>query len=145
MSKFTKGQSGNPAGRPPGSRSFQTQLRAALKEHGEEILEKLIERAKKGEPMSGRFLIERLLPAMKSAPVQVPLQLEGSPVDQAEQTKDALAEGMLTLDEARTLLDALRTVEVVRAASELSDRVNETETKLALLQSALAARERHGT
>ena len=53
MSKFTKGQSGNPAGRPPGSRSFQTQLRAALEEHGEEILEKLIERAKRGSRPPG--------------------------------------------------------------------------------------------
>ena len=77
MSKFVKGQSGNPAGRPPGSKSFQAELRAALEEHGEEILEKLIERAKKGETTSGRFLSERLMPAMKSAPVQVPLRLEG--------------------------------------------------------------------
>ena len=38
MSKFVKGESGNPAGRPPGSKSFQAQLRAALEEHGEEIL-----------------------------------------------------------------------------------------------------------
>ena len=115
-------------------RSFQTQLRAALEEHGEEILEKLIERAKKGEPTSGRFLIERLMPAMKSTPVQVPLRLEGSPLEQAEQIKSALAEGLLTLDEARTLLDALRTVEVVRTATELSDRVSKTEAKVALLQ-----------
>jgi hypothetical protein len=143
MSKFTKGQSGNPAGRPPGSRSFQTQLRAALEEHGEEILEKLIERAKKGEPTSGRFLIERLMPAMKSAPVQVPLRLEGSPLEQAEQIKSALAEGLLTLDEARTLLDALRTVEVVRTATELSDRVSKTEAKLALLQSPSATSNGH--
>ena len=42
MSKFVKGESGNPAGRPPGSKSFQAQLRTALEEHGEEILEKLI-------------------------------------------------------------------------------------------------------
>ena len=145
MSKFAKGQSGNLAGRPPGSKSFQTQLRAALEEHGPEILEKLIERAKKGEPTSGRFLIERLLPAMKSAPVQVPLRLEGSPVEQAEQIKNALAEGLLTLDEARTLLDALQTVEVVRVASELADRVSRTEAKLALLQSAPAAHDSHGT
>ena len=144
MSKYTKGQSGNPAGRPPGSKSFQTQLRAALEEHGPEILEKLIERAKKGEPTSGRFLIERLLPAMKSSPVQVPLRLEGSPLDQAEQIKNALAEGLLTR-RARTLLYALQTVEVVRAASVLSDRVSKIGAKLALLQSAPAARDSHGT
>jgi uncharacterized membrane-anchored protein len=138
MSKFVKGESGNPAGRPPGSKSFQAQLRAALEEHGEEILEKLIERAKKGESTSGRFLIERLMPAMKSAPVQVPLRLEGSPVDQAAQIKNALAEGLLALDEARALLDALRTVEVVKAASELPDRIKEIEDRLAVLQSAPA-------
>jgi len=143
MSKFAKGQSGNPAGRPPGSKSFQAQLRAALEEHGEEILEKLIERAKKGEPTSGRFLIERLMPAMKSAPVQVPLRLEGSSLEQAEQIKSALAEGLLTLDEARTLLDALRTVEVVRTATELCDRVSKTEAKLALLQSPSATGNGH--
>ena len=135
MSKYAKGQSGNPAGRPPGSKSFQSELRAALEAHGPEILEKLIERAKNGEPSSGRFLIERLLPTVKSAPVQVPLRLEGSPVEQAEQIKTALAEGLLTLDEARTLLDALRTVEVVKAASELPDRIKEVEDNIALLRS----------
>ena len=78
------------------------------------------------------------MPAMKSAPVQMPLRLEGSPVDQAAQIKNALAEGLLALDEARALLDALRTVEVVKAASELPDRIKEIEDRLAVLQSAPA-------
>jgi hypothetical protein len=36
------------------------------------------------------------------------------------------------------LLDALRTVEVVKAASELPDRMKEIEDRLAVLQSAPA-------
>jgi len=133
MPKFVKGQSGNPAGRPPGNRSLQSQLRAALEEHAEEILQKVIERAKKGEPTSGRFLIERILPAAKSASVQVPLELEGTPVEQAEQIKRRLAEGLLTLEEARALMDSLRTVEELKVIAELPDRVRKLEGQLSIL------------
>jgi len=65
MSKFVKGQSGNPAGRPPGSKSFQAELRAALEEHGEEILEKLIER---GSPRRSTAAAEGRVPAFPSRP-----------------------------------------------------------------------------
>ena len=72
MSKYTKGQSGNPAGRPPGSKSFQTNFAPLSRSMG-------------------------------------------------------------------------RRVEVLRAPSELSDRVSKIEAKLALLQSDPTACDSHET
>ena len=109
MPQWEKGQSGNPAGRPVGSKNVQSQLYEELQTHGLEILAPLIEKAKSGESPAGRFLLRRLLPAVKSAPIQVPLLLEGSPSQQAEQVKQRLAESLLTIEEAKAnLADALR-------------------------------------
>lgn len=133
MAQWTKGQSGNPAGRPPGSRNVQTELREALNAHGQDLLDQLVEKAKAGESTALRFLLKRLLPSAKSAPIQVPLQLEGTAAEQAEQVKHRLAEGLLTFDEARGLLDAIHAVELTKETAELSQKVRELEEKLDLV------------
>ena len=133
MTQWTKGQSGNPAGRPVGSKNVQTELREALDAHGKDLLDQLVEKAKAGESTALRFLLKRLLPSAKSTTIQVPLQLEGTPVQQAEQIKNRLAEGLLTFEEARGLLAAVHTVELTREAAELSQKVRELEEKLNLV------------
>ena len=65
MSQWEKGQSGNPAGRPPGSKNAQTELRAELQAHGKEILGQLVEKAKTGELVTARFLLRHILPAAR--------------------------------------------------------------------------------
>jgi len=132
MPQWEKGQSGNPAGRPPGSKNAQTDLREALEAHGKAILDQLVEKAKAGDQTTARFLLKRLLPGARSAPLQVPIQLEGTAVQQAEQVKNALAESLLTLEEAQGLLAAIHTVELTREAAELSKRVGELEEMLNL-------------
>jgi hypothetical protein len=133
MTQWTRGQSGNPAGRPVGSKNVQTELREALDAHGKDLLDQLVEKAKAGESTALRFLLKRLLPSAKSTTIQVPLQLEGTPVQQAEQIKNRLAEGLLTFEEARGLLAAIHTVELTREAAELSQKVRELEEKLNLV------------
>jgi uncharacterized protein DUF5681 len=130
MSQWEKGQSGNPAGRPPGSKNAQTELRAELQAHGKEILGQLVEKAKTGELVTARFLLRHILPAARSAPIQVPMQLEGSPVQQAEQVKQRLVDGLITLEEAQALLNTTQTVELIRVASELPEKLRELEEKV---------------
>jgi hypothetical protein len=130
MPQWEKGQSGNPAGRPVGSKNAQTDLREALEAHGKAILDQLVEKAKAGDQTTARFLLKRLLPGARSAPIQVPIQLEGTAVEQAEQVKNALAESRLTLEEAQALLAAIHSVELTREAAEISERVGKLEEML---------------
>ena len=63
---FRKGQSGNPAGRPPRQREedeIAARARALLAEEAEAILRSCIERAKNGDPVALRLCMDRILPA----------------------------------------------------------------------------------
>lgn len=71
---WKKGQSGNPAGRPKGSRNAITimklalegDLRTRLKKDAAEILEKAIELAKNGDQAMIKLLVDKMIPTSKS-------------------------------------------------------------------------------
>ena len=77
MSKFKKGQSGNPAGRPMGSRNKMTVLAEKLfdeKLFGEDkkadaIITKAIELAESGDTACIRLCLDRIAPPRKDRPV----------------------------------------------------------------------------
>jgi len=64
MAKFQKGQSGNPSGKPKGTRNKITVLfERLLDENAQPLIEKAIELAKAGDVPSLRLLIDRIAPA----------------------------------------------------------------------------------
>lgn len=60
------GQSGNPAGRKPGSGEVAA-LRAGIREHVPAIVQKLVEAALAGDTGAARLLLERVIPPMKAS------------------------------------------------------------------------------
>ena len=85
--QFEKGQSGNPAGRPRGSRNKSTLLlEQTLANDGEAIVNKAIEMAKDGDPIALRLCIERLLPRRKHEPIECELP----PIEKAADAVAAL-------------------------------------------------------
>lgn len=71
---FKPGQSGNPKGRPRGSKNRSTVIKAAiegamldrLEEDAVAVLEKTIDMAKKGDRTCIKILMDRLLPARRA-------------------------------------------------------------------------------
>jgi Family of unknown function (DUF5681) len=105
--QFQKGQSGNPAGRPRGSRNKTTVLMQNLLEgEAEAIARKAIEMAKDGDMAAIRVCMDRLAAIRRKGPIAFELP----PVHKARDTVaavttviSALAAGDLTTSEAADL------------------------------------------
>lgn len=72
--KFQKGHSGNPNGRPKGARSKSTLLAEALLENNVvDICNRLIVEAKGGNMQAIKIVIDRILPPRKDHPITIDL------------------------------------------------------------------------
>src|SRR3954464_4467798 len=79
---FQVGQSGNPKGRPKGSRNKTTLLVEALLEgEADTIVRKLIEKAKDGDSTALRLCLNRLLPPRRDRPIVFDLAEIKNPED----------------------------------------------------------------
>ncbi|WP_333995074.1 DUF5681 domain-containing protein [Burkholderia orbicola] len=129
MTQFKKGQSGNPAGKPRGTRDKRTALRELLQPHAADLVAKAVELAKAGDTTALRICIDRCIPAIKAkdAPVDLP-DLTGSLVEQGEAVMRAMAHGRITPDEANAVM------QVISAQARIIE-VDELEKRLAALES----------
>src|SRR5262245_21794252 len=104
---FQKGESGNPTGRPRGSRNRATLLmEKLLADDAEAIGCKAIAMAKQGDMAAIRLCMDRLAPARKGEPVAFDLPPLDKPADSvaaAATIVAAVAAGELTPSEAAEL------------------------------------------
>jgi hypothetical protein len=107
--RFLPGQSGNPAGKRPGTRNRATLIREAF-DDGEEmaVARSVIDKAKEGDAVSARFLLGLLCPRPRSRGRAITLTLPdgaraGDTVAAFNATLQAMAAGEITPDEALTI------------------------------------------
>jgi hypothetical protein len=104
---FQKGTSGNPAGRPLGSRNKATiALEALLDGEGEAITRKAIELAKTGDATALRLCLDRIISPRRDRPVSFRLPPITTAADAAQASATlvaAVAGGDLTPGEAAEL------------------------------------------
>jgi Family of unknown function (DUF5681) len=119
--RFQPGQSGNPAGRPPGALNKKTlATEAMLAQRAEASVAKIIDRADNGEPAAMRLCMERMAPSAGSRPLPFELPPVETPEDVAAAARavmKAMAEGEIAPRETVNLLA------VVAAAARIADRV----------------------
>lgn len=124
---FTKGQSGNPAGRRLGSRNKASlAVDALLEGEAEAITRKAIELAKAGDGPALRLCLDRISPPRRERTVPFalpPIETTGDLTKATAALLAAVAEGALTPSEASELgklVDAhVRAIE----AADLSERL----------------------
>ena len=132
--RFQKGVSGNPAGRPRGSRNKTSLLaEALLEQEAESLVRQLIDLAKAGDLAALRLCIERLVPKPKGRP----LQFELAPISTAEDALQALYQilagvgaGDLTAGEAQALVSMVETTLKAIEVHDLEQRLNALEERV---------------
>ena len=94
MGQWSRGVSGNPSGRPLGSRNRSTLLlEQLLRDQQEALVGKAIELALKGNPVALRLCLERLHPALKERCIELPLP-EVTDIAQATVAVSAILTGV---------------------------------------------------
>ena len=132
--RFEKGKSGNPKGKPTGAKDKRTELRALLQPHAAGLLQKAVDMALEGDPAALRMCLDRLIPTIKATaePVKCILPTTGTLADQGAAIYQAVARGEIGTDEAVTLM------QVLQAQCRIVE-ISEFEARLAALEQGQGA------
>ncbi len=121
------GQSGNPAGRKPGTGEV-AKLRAAIAEHVPAIIERLKQQALDGDVQAARLLMERAIAPLKSIePAQALALPDGTLTEQGRAVLASVAAGELAPGQGSALLSAIGALARVAELDELVRRIEALE------------------
>ena len=130
---FVKGQSGNPNGRPEGSRNKATILAQALFDgQAEELIQKCIQMALDGDSTAMRLCIERLVPPRKDRPVNLDLPQMKCVEDTIKAMaviSSGVADGELTPSEGQVLSGMVENYRKAIETTELEERISNLEKR----------------
>ena len=132
--QFGKGTSGNPSGRPAGSRNHATLLMESILEgEAEQLTQKAIELALGGDITALRLCLERLIPPRKDRPIHLLLP----PIENVQQislamtrVSAAIGEGEITPMEGEVLANILAAHKAVLVTGDLERRMDELEQRM---------------
>lgn len=131
---FKKGQSGNPAGRPPGSRhKHLVAAELLLDGEAEKLTRKAIELALDGDPACLRLCIDRILPPRKERPL---VGLNIPPVKSLEDVSGAMAavvehvtDGTMTPSEGAAVTGLIQSFSDATHLADMTRRLELLEAK----------------
>lgn len=129
--RFKPGQSGNPAGRPIGSRNTTTlAVEALLEGQAEAVTQRVVNAALEGDMAAIKIVIDRVAPARKSRPIRINLPAIGDAhgISQAQAAVvAATACGELTIEEATGLSGLLEARRKALETEQLEMRLQRLE------------------
>ncbi len=130
---WQKGQSGNPTGKPAGTRNKATIMVQSIMERGaKEITDVVVGLAKEGDLSAARLVLERLVPPAKERPIFLAMPDTGSAEGIAEAQQAilrAVAAGELLPGEAATLAGIVEARRKAVETLELEQRITALESK----------------
>lgn len=145
MGRFKPGQSGNPAGRKPGTKTARTKLVEALADDLPGLLAATKEAALGGDMVAMRLLLERALPVNKQAGALLDLPAMQDATDltgKATAVLDAIANGEVPPEVGAQLVTAITSAARVAELDALTARLDDMEERLGLADRMRKARER---
>ena len=125
--RWKAGESGNPAGRKPGTGDV-AKVRAAIAARVPELLAKLMTQALEGDTSAARLLLARAIAPLKAAEQPQALSLpDGSLTDQGRAVLTAVAAGALAPGQGSQLITAIGALARVAEIDELTARITKLE------------------
>ena len=126
--KFKKGQSGNPNGRPRGIRDKRTAYRALFEKESNTLIKKAIELAKSGDTTCLKMCIDRIVSPYRARDQLIKLDnLTGTLTEKGEKIIQAMGNGLVAPSDASSMLSALAAQARVVEIDELEKRVSQLE------------------
>ena len=124
---FKKGQSGNPSGRPRGSRhKVSLAIDSLLAGEAEVLTRKAIDLALEGDLIALRLCLERLCPPVKQRPIRIDMptvESAAEAVGAMTVVLESMSQGEITPGEAQALADVIEQFRRVLEAEELEQRI----------------------
>jgi hypothetical protein len=107
--RWLPGQSGNAAGKRPGTRNRATLLREFLRDGEEgEAVRAIIEKAKAGHWAAARFVIEGIAPKPRGRLIELDLPEDAALPDAIDRVVQLMACGEISMEEAQLTIRVLR-------------------------------------
>jgi len=128
MSKFQKGKSGNPRGRPKGRRGRFSTLKKRLESKGEKIVDVVVGRALEGDSVALRICMERLIPVIKPGDEKIDLKHLGKdPIEIGQNAVKAMVNGTISVSQAELIISVANQLCSVLDYKELESRMDDLE------------------
>ncbi len=127
------GQSGNPKGRPVGSRNKKNVIAEEFEKDGSEVARVVMNAALEGDMQAANMVLQRLSPPLRARAEKVTFELTpDAPLhQQANQVLASVAEGAIDPETGKMLIDCIQSVAGIRAVDELEARLIALEEKQA--------------
>lgn len=130
---FQPGQSGNPAGKKPGTMDKRTACRKLLEPYAPALVEKMVELALEGDTTALKMCLDRLVAPFR--PIAEPftaLPIENASTARGLQSMgaaiiNAAATGQLSTDDARALAGLLESQRKMIEISDIVERIEKLE------------------
>lgn len=125
------GQSGNPKGRPVGSRNRKNVIAEEFEKDGSEVARVVMNAALEGDMQAANMVLQRLSPPLRARAEKVTFELTpDAPLhQQANQVLASVAEGAIDPETGKLLIDCIQSVAGIRAVDELEARLIALEEK----------------
>jgi AAA domain/Family of unknown function (DUF5681) len=136
--RFLPGTSGNPRGRKAGVPNKRSPLEARIAEHGEAIMDKVIEAALDGDLQAAGIALQRISPSLKARAPTVTFELDCDATysDQASAVLSAVARGEVDPETGRMLIDCISAAAGLRRFDDFAEQLELLRQSVATLEDA---------
>jgi hypothetical protein len=134
--RWQKGQSGNPAGRPKGARNRTSAIAEKMLEaETEKLMRRAIDGALGDDKVALKLCLQRVLAPARHRPIELDLPDGDAPADHARrlaETRRALAQGAIAPEEAARVAELIEAEVRIMEAVEMEARLRRVEQSLGL-------------
>ncbi|KAB0588431.1 DUF5681 domain-containing protein [Comamonas kerstersii] len=127
------GQSGNPKGRPVGSRNKKNVIAEEFEKDGSEVARVVMNAALEGDMQAANMVLQRLSPPLRARAEKVTFELtpDAPLTTQAQQIMTAVAEGSIDPETGQLLINCITAFAGLKQVDELEARLIALEEKQA--------------